>query len=346
MATEIRSADPIAAFCAYYHEYNAITRARRQMQTRVLRDFEDHCHGDVLDVTGERLRDYATALVTVRGFHPNTVRQYLNAIKPFLTWLWEQRLIDADTLLELRAIKAPRGASSSGVPNPYDKKDIAKFWAELEVAYPWGRDGTKERAEWYVKRWQNGTSRWNRVQPYAMRLQVEAVTALALFGALRRDEIYNVLLDELHPDNEYIVVRSRKNKQGIVRVRAVPWMSQDMSDAVRNWLAFRDVLAPAHDRPWLSLWYGYRLNPLDYRRHELLMRRIGSGWEYHRMRHTAATVMVRSGNPLERVQKILGHATLQQTLAYAKIDNADVVNSSRAAAGHFSRAFARDSLAA
>ncbi|MGH2839214.1 MAG: hypothetical protein ACRDKY_00135 [Solirubrobacteraceae bacterium] len=36
----------------------------------------------------------------------------------------------------------------------------------------------------------------------------------------------------------------------------------------------------------------------------MLARNIGRGWEYRRLRHTAARMMLRSGIPLERVQKI------------------------------------------
>jgi site-specific recombinase XerD len=196
-------------------------------------------------------------------------------------------------------------------------------------------------------RWRNGTSRWNRVQPYAKRLQIEAIVALALYGALRRDEIFNLQLDEMHPDNEYIVVRSRKNEQGEWRARAVPWLSADMRDAVGRWLEFRDSMAPAHDRPWLSLHYeANRLKPMRHRQFEMLMREIGSGWEYHRMRHTAATLMLRSGMPLDKVSKVLGHSRLEQTRQYTKVSHGDVVLAARRVADDYSRAFAREEEAA
>lgn len=336
-------ADPIQAFCEDHHSYNDISVARRKLSLRVLRDFEAHIPGPVLELDADQLRAYLAMLVTDRQLHPNTVRQYLNVIKTMIRWAWARRLISAENLLELREVKPPRGASPNGTPRPYTSKDLERFWPEMQATYPWGKKGhnTIEHAHVFVERWLRGTSRWNRVQPYAKRLQAEAIIALALYGGLRRDEIFNLDLEELHPDNEYLVVRSKKNRQGEFRARAVPWMSEDMIMAVTRWLEFRDLLHTTHDRPWLSLYQAHYLKPMRHRKFEMMLHDIGSGWEFHRMRHTAATVMLRTGVPLENVQKIIGHATLEQTLVYAKIDHTDTVRAARRVTADFQRAFKR-----
>jgi site-specific recombinase XerD len=56
---------------------------------------------------------------------------------------------------------------------------------------------------------------------------------------------------------------------------------------------------------------------------ERLIRRIGqeAGIENahpHRFRHTAATIALRKGMPIEMVQKMLGHSSIQTTTIYAK----------------------------
>jgi integrase len=341
-------ADPIAAFCAEYHDYHDITEQRRRMQTRVLRDLEAHLPGPVLKIDADQLRAFAVMLVAERSFHPNTVRQYLNAIKPFLGWAWERRLISAEDLLEVRAVRPPRGASGRGKPHPYNANQLRRFWVQLEERYPWCRLGepTQARGEMFLLRWQRGLSKWNRVEPYARRLQVEAIVALALYGGLRRDEIFNLRLEEMHPDNEYIVVRSRKNHAGEWVPRAVPWLSPEMKTAVGRWIEFREMLAPPHDGPWLSLYLDkHRLKPLRHRRFEMIVREIGEGWEYHRMRHTAATIMLRSGMELDKVSKILGHARLEQTREYVEVTHTDIVTAARRVVANFSRAFARDEAA-
>jgi len=155
---------------------------------------------------------------------------------------------------------------------------------------------------------------------------MEAIIHLALYGALRRDEIFNVDLEEMHHDNAYLVVRSaRKNPQGEPRVRAVPWMSESMRTAVESWLRLRELIAPAHSAPWLSLHQGHYQKPMRHRQFEMLLRNVGRGWEFHRMRHTAATEMLRHGMPLDKVSEILGHTRLEQTREYIKVLPDDVV---------------------
>lgn len=349
----IAPVDIIGAFCAYHHQYNAISPARAKMQTRVLRDLEAFLPGPVLELDSDQLRDYATQLVSARSLHPNTVRQYLGAIGPLITWMWDRKLINAETFLALRAVDPPRGASANGVPRPYSRKEFDRFRVQLEAAYPWGvlprkpNDGgrqlmTQADAERFLSRFARGLSRWNRVQCYAKRVQLEAIVALAMYGALRRDEIFNVKLNELHPDNAFIVVRSRKNPEAEERVRAVPWMSNEMRDSVRRWLDLRELLAPEHDSPWLSLHQSHYLKPMRHRQFGMLVCMIGEGWSFHRMRHTAATHMLRAGIPLEKVAPILGHSRLEQTRAYAKIDHTDVVLAAARVQGVFGRGFAHE----
>ena len=47
----------------------------------------------------------------------------------------------------------------------------------------------------------------------------------------------------------------------------------------------------------------------------------------HIFRHTAASLALQRGMPIEQVQKFLGHARIQTTLRYAKILSADVKSS-------------------
>jgi site-specific recombinase XerD len=330
----------IDEFCDYYHAYHDISDHRRRMQRRVLAAVALHTPGELSTLTAGQLRAFLSARVAA-GACPNTIRKELSAIRPFLTWLWETRRLTAEQLMELREVKAPRGASGATIPRPYKAKDLKRFWGELEYAYPWTRStwrGVKDPREialLYVERWQRGQSPWGRVQPYAKRLQMEAIVALALYGGIRREEIFRLELEEMHPDNEYVVVRgAAKNQEAESRDRAVPWVDP-MREAVAAWLAFRAQLAPAHDRPWLSLHQQHRLKAMHFRQFGMLMRNIGRGWEFHRMRHTFATYRLAAGIAIDKLQKIMGHKRIQQTLAYAEIQTGDVVEANERSAARF-----------
>ena len=112
--------------------------------------------------------------------------------------------------------------------------------------------------------------------------------------------------------------------------------------AIERWLRLRELSGPDHDRPWLSLHTeAHYAKPMRHRQFEMLLRNIGTGWEYHRMRHTCGTELLRAGMPLESVSRLLGHARLQQTLAYAELLDEDVVNAALRAEHRFGRTMRR-----
>lgn len=322
----------VEQFCDHHHAYNDISRQRRVAQRRVLDELVERV-GGVDELEADALRRYLATLVTGEGMKATTVAQRLTMVRPFIRWLREQRHIDAERMLDLLAVKPPRGSNGNGQPKPYSRKQIEQMWADLDVAYPFslrGRKGHKlENAEMYLKRWQEGRSDYARVMALFKRRQVEAVIHLALYGGIRREEIFRLELDDMHHDNAYVVVRSaRKNPGAHERVRVVP-MGDSMRAAIKAWLDLRDLLAPEHDCPWLSL-HGepHARKPIRFRTFGLLLQPLGI--EYHRLRHTYATFALQAGMPAEKLMKILGHSKLSQTLGYAKIGTEDVLEAAGA----------------
>lgn len=51
---------------------------------------------------------------------------------------------------------------------------------------------------------------------------------------------------------------------------------------------------------------------------------LGANISPHIFRHTSATIAIKSGMPVEQVQKFLGHANINTTLIYTDIDDTDV----------------------
>jgi site-specific recombinase XerD len=335
--------DLVQEFCDYYHAYNDISPARRVAQRRVLAEFVARV-GGVDELDADALRAYLATLITQNGMAATTVTQRLTMIRPFIDWLREQRKIDADRLLDLRAVKPPRGGSSNGQPRPYSRKEIQAMWARLEEVYPFATDvppGERvERGEWYLARWERGTSRYARAMPYFKRCQVEAVLHLALWAGLLREEIFRLELEDVDPGNQYLVVRSaRKNKEAEQTVRPVP-MGNALRDALTRWFELREKLDPPHDRPWLSLHTDlHKSKAIRFRTFGALLLPVGV--EYHRLRHTFATESLRAGMPLEYLSKIMGHKRMQQTLRYAELVEVDVVRASERAAPLFDRAMTR-----
>lgn len=327
--------DRIEQFCSSYHEFNDISEQRRAMQRRVLREAEARVGKPLEDFEADDLSGYLETLVG-DGLKPKTVAGRLYAVRPYLDWAWRKKLIPADRLMELKDVSPPRGASKDSKPNPYSRKQIAYFWREFDKRYP-----LPDNPDKWISRWERDISPWSRVQPIAKRYQLEAIVALALGGGLRREEIWRIGLDDIDPVNEYIVVHgAKKNPEAEAEIRAVPWTTTWMREAVTRWLLMRERVAPEHDFTWLSLHGSYRKNKMRWNTYEMLVHDITPGWSYQRFRHTAATEMLRNGYELEQVQKILGHRRIQQTLAYAKIAPDDLVKRARKVEADYSRAIA------
>lgn len=327
------AAPPIDRFAREYQAYHKLSEDRCRAQRNCLLELQDHASKGLAEIDADDIRSFLSDL-TERGLHPNTITKRLNMIRPFYGWAYDAKLIDPEMFMDIKRIAAPRGAGD-GLPRPYSKTELERFRKQLVKAFP----DTEER---YWERWRRGSSPWRRVQPHAFRIEVEAIVALALHCGLRRQEIFNASIDDIHHDNEYVVVRYAKDwENGNGKdYREVPHTSHSR-EAVRRWLDLRAELAPDHDAVWLSCaWDAVKLHPMLWDRFRKLMSKIGTGWELHRFRHTYGTEMLRSTGRLEIVQRLLGHARIQQTLGYAQLVSDDLSKAVEKAEADFMEAVA------
>lgn len=315
--------DLIEQFKEEYQDYHRITAKRARETRKLLRALERGMNGrPLVAVEASDFQALLSELAKTR--HPNTVRKLANMVRPFFNWANARGLIDHQRWLQLRAVKDPRGARRQSEPKPYTRAELTEFRAQLAARLPLlPTHGPGSRL---MRRWIAGQSQYRRVARHAMRLQVEAIVALALHCGLRRAEIFELSPDDLHYDNEYVVVKGKADPNtGEPKYREVPF-TEDARSAVRAWLDFRELMRPDHSRAWLRC-HG----PIDYanpmsfdRFEELLSAVVGPGWGLHRFRHTFATERLRAGTPLEIVSEVMGHSTLEQTRAYAQILSRDL----------------------
>jgi site-specific recombinase XerD len=301
-------------FKAEYQDYNSLTEARRRDQGRALQSLCAFAGADEpTDCTPDDYKGW------LRSLHEGemtaiTVKKYGMAVRPFFGWAFDAGLYDANYFLAIK--RAPFPDFTKPQPRPYSAKEVKKLWPGIARAHPLD-DGR------FLERWRRGTSRYKRIEHHANHLQLTAICRIALDCGLRRQEIYDLDLDDMHYDNEYIVVREGKGD----KFREVPY-TKVANAAVREWIEFRTELAPMHDRPWLSLTKigpeGVWLRPMRFERFAMYIHDAGPAWELHRLRHTCATSWLRAGMALEKVSRMLGHANLTQTMAYVKLVPDDV----------------------
>jgi site-specific recombinase XerD len=312
---KMTTSDPIERFEAGYQSYHDLSKGRRSDQLRALDSLTRFAQVESpLAVEPEHYVGWLAFLVG-NELAASTVKKYGMCVRPFFSWAFGVQLYSAEDLMRIREADFPKGPPR--VPRPYSAKELKRLWPALAKAHPLD-DGT------YLKRWRKGTSQYKRIEHHAQRLQLTCVIRLALDGGLRRQEIFDLSLDDMHYDNEFIVVR--EGKEG--KFREVPYTTAGRM-ATREWFEFRSELRPKHDRPWLSLTRigpeGVWLRPMHFRRFAVYLGDLGAPpWHLHRLRHTCATNWLRAGMDIEVLSKMLGHSSLTQTKEYVELVGVDV----------------------
>jgi integrase len=130
-----------------------------------------------------------------------------------------------------------------------------------------------------------------------------ALAMLALTTGLRGNELSSIRWSDLNLDRGELTIRpeTEKTRSGrIVPLRA-------------DVLGLLQELPQTGDRVF-SVWPN--LKAIQYRWTKLVARAGLKGYSLHSMRHTFATLLLRSGADIRTVQGLLGHANVQTTMIY------------------------------
>lgn len=332
--------DIIEQFGREYWTYRGISDLRRREQRARLLQFEGFLAKPLTEATSRDVEQFLASLIEDHKLSPGMVNKVRGMISPFYGWAVTVGLVGADVGAAIRAVRSPRANEIPTLPRPYTRHELDAFYAELEQRLP-------RASEITLGRWRAGRAGYKRVYRHGMRLQVEAITGLALYCGLRRNEMWSIDLDDIAPENEYIVVRFGKDNPDPV---PVPYPAE-LRKIIRTWLAWRAELGPEHDRPWLSLQSHSGNGPTTPmhrgRFYGLLNDLLDGGWTYHRFRHTCGTEWLRAGMPIEKVRQLLRHRDISMTLRYAEVAKQDVARSMVKAEPHFVAAVApREAVAA
>lgn len=298
-----------------------VSAPRRRDHLRVLRRLDAFLAPNSIDRAGAEDLSAFLARDEGAGKAPGTLRKERQMALSFFSWAAERNRLNPQTLMKMRAIVVPNGSSASLRPQPYSPKELRSFRRAIDARWPIPSD--EDRALRFVERWKRGVTPYPRIRKHAIRLQLDAIIALALHGGLRRREIFALDVDDMHYDNAYIVVWAAERFASTVR--EVPF-TETARDAVRAWLEFRARMGVGHQRPWLNLW-------ADKTAHEpikadafakLLASYVTPGLSYRRLRHTCAISWLKAGMTLWEVQRLLGHAQIKDTLPYAEALKTDL----------------------
>ena len=143
------------------------------------------------------------------------------------------------------------------------------------------------------------------------------ILTLSLNCGLRISELVGLNLNDIQDDA--LRVLGKGNKVRII------YLNDACQDALKRWLAVR---RPIQGRDQNALFLSSRDERISRSMvHAMVKKRLGAAgidstqYSSHKLRHTAATLMLQNGVDVRAVQEVLGHDHLNTTEIYTHIDN-------------------------
>ncbi|HUW14409.1 MAG TPA: tyrosine-type recombinase/integrase [Anaerolineae bacterium] len=144
----------------------------------------------------------------------------------------------------------------------------------------------------------------------------KALVILLLSTGIRRTEVVTITLDDLDLEQRQVLIRGKGGKQ-----RVVP-LAEQAVEAIEDYLKHRVKTKSRH--LFVSTSGGHAIQGRIVNRIlNRILRRAGlqdQGITPHKLRHTFATHLIRSGADIRTVQELLGHADIQTTARYLHSD--------------------------
>lgn len=273
--------------------YRAYLLGERAMTPAAVRGYVDSVRpllairtddGGGVDLAGMTGADVTAFVVgQCRRLAPKTAQRMTSALRSFLRFLTVEGLVDAALVV---AVPSVANWKLAGLPQALDPIQVDALLASCD------RDTVAGSRDFAV------------------------MTLLARLG-LRAGEVAGLRLDDLDWRHGEILVRGKGNRLDRLPVpvdvgqAVVDYLQRGRpSDAQGRWVFIR-VLAPHRGLTSCGVTQIVAAAGL----------RAGLGTIYaHRLRHSAATAMVRAGAPLTEVGQVLRHQRALTTAIYAKVD--------------------------
>ena len=147
-----------------------------------------------------------------------------------------------------------------------------------------------------------------------------AILMIFLNCGIRRAELVGLNLSDVYEDRIRVV--GKGNKERIVYIGSTCRKAIDDYLAIRQNLECSDprALFVSRDKNRISVTAVHRL----VKKHMLAAGLDASQYSAHKLRHTAATLMLSGGVDVKTVQEVLGHEHLNTTEIYTHIENTEL----------------------
>jgi integrase/recombinase XerD len=147
------------------------------------------------------------------------------------------------------------------------------------------------------------------------KVRDRALILTLLRTGMRIGELLSTRVKALNLSEQWVqIFEAHKN-----RVGRVVYLSADALDALRKWLKIRKYQSK-------FIFYGYGAGPLSYESARAMFKSYldkaalaHKGYTLHCLRHTYASELLNAGMPLQCLQELLGHKSIEMTRRYARL---------------------------
>jgi site-specific recombinase XerD len=283
--------------------------------------------------TCSALADFLAYLDAERGFSPRTQHAYASDLSQFVEFAGAQGAVFPDGVSAavvrswIVAMKQRGLAGSSIARHVYALRSFWRFLQESDLVShdPLRRISVPKRKQTVPTcltidevRLLLAAAGEHRNPVVAARDR--AIVTTLVFTGLRRGELLDLRMDDFSVQARVLRVRQGKGGKG----RVVPVVGEVLA-AIEAWLELRP--GGSHDYVFATV-CGNRIHPS---RLQIIWERVRNqsgvtreGVSLHTLRHTFATLLLRSGTDLVTIQKLLGHSRLETTAVYLHADAGDL----------------------
>ena len=153
------------------------------------------------------------------------------------------------------------------------------------------------------------------------------ILTLFLNSGLRISELVGLNKTDIRGDQRRVLGKGNKER--------MLYLNDACQRALDEWLTQRDVIAPADQNAlFVTLQNRRRISTAAV--HKLVKKHLSAAgldstqYSSHKLRHTAATLMLQNGVDVRTLQEVLGHDHLNTTQIYTHVDNEDLRTAARA----------------
>lgn len=274
-------------------------------------------------------KDYLTSFIAakrVEGCSDKTIRYYQATIKTALDKIGKsvKRITTDDLRGYIDSYQQESGASRVTVDNI--RRILSSFFTWLETEDHIMRNPMKRIHK--VKTGKAVKETYSDEDLEVMRDGCDNIRDLAMIDILastgiRVGELVTLNRDDIDFENREGIVLGKGNKERRVYfdARTKIHLQQYLNERDDDNPALIVSLQKPHER--------LQISGVEIRLRELGKRLSINRVHPHKFRRTLATVAIDKGMPIEQVQQLLGHQSIDTTLQYAMVNQANVKNSHR-----------------